>query len=211
MAKFDILEQEGMRFVRMTIQDEMVRAEAGALAFMRGPIMMDAPIPSIGGALKAMLSEQAIVRPKYTGTGQVILEPSVGGYHIFECAGEDWILERGAYWCSEGSVDLGLFRERVIPSFWIGDGIIDFRTRVGGEGLVVLNAQGPVEILQLNEERLAVEGRLVIARTHGLSYYVRRPTRTMIGYWISGEELVRVFEGTGKVMMAATPIGTADC
>jgi uncharacterized protein (AIM24 family) len=82
MAKFDILEQEGMRFVRMAIQDEMVRAEAGALAFMRGPIMMDAPIPSIGGALKAMLSEQAIVRPKYTGTGQVILEPSVGGSHL---------------------------------------------------------------------------------------------------------------------------------
>ena len=51
-----------------------------------------------------MISDKSVVRPSYTGTGIIHLEPSMGGYHTFEVAGESWILENGAYWASEGGV-----------------------------------------------------------------------------------------------------------
>jgi hypothetical protein len=48
MAKFEVVEQEGMRFVKIVLANEMVRAEAGALSSISGTIVMDVPLPSFG-------------------------------------------------------------------------------------------------------------------------------------------------------------------
>src|SRR3546814_19245763 len=64
MATFNVLEQEGMRLVRITIGDETVRAESGALSHLRGAVEVDAPVPSPGHAIRSMLSDEAIVRPR---------------------------------------------------------------------------------------------------------------------------------------------------
>jgi uncharacterized protein (AIM24 family) len=205
MADFDVLELEGMRYVRIKVQDETVQAEAGALHYMQGDITVDAPIPSVTNIVRCTLSEEPIIRPRYVGTGEIYLEPSMGGFYAFDVAGESWILENGAYWASEGNVQLGLHRERVITSFWAGEGFIDYQTKVTGSGRVVLNAVGPVEEIALDDGRIAVEGKLVIARTEGLDYRVRRPTRSIWAYWLSGEELVRTYSGTGKVLIVKSP------
>ena len=147
-----------------------MRAEAGALSYMQGDIRITARPPSPLSALKSAISDEALVRPSFSGTGTINLESSMGGYHPFEVAGESWILENGAYWASEGGVELGLHRERVWTSFWTGEGFIDYQTRVSGHGRVVLNAPGPVEEVTLKNERLMVEGKLVLARTEGLDY-----------------------------------------
>lgn len=201
MAGFDILDHEGQRFVRISLENESVRAEAGALSHMRGDIEMSARLPSLMGFIKSAISDEAVVRPTYTGTGEIYLEPSSGGYHVFDVDGESWILENGAYWASEAGVDLGLYRERVITSLWVGEGFIDYQTKISGRGRVVLNAAGPVEELVIEGQRISVEGRRVIARTEGLSYRVRRPATTVLGSLISGERAVRVFEGVGRVLM----------
>jgi uncharacterized protein (AIM24 family) len=133
----------------------------------------------------------------------VHLEPSMGGYHAFEVAGESWILENGAYWASDGGVQLSLFREQVWPSLWAGEGLIDYQTKVSGHGLVVLNAPGPIEEVVLDGDRLVVEGKLVIARTEGLAYRVRRAT-TFFQSFISGESAVRTDEGQGKALVCWT-------
>jgi hypothetical protein len=36
MATFEVLEQEGLHFVQITINNETIQAEAGALCTMRG-------------------------------------------------------------------------------------------------------------------------------------------------------------------------------
>lgn len=111
--------------------------------------------------------------------GEIFLEPSSGGFHVFEVAGESWVPENAAYWTSEASVDLGLFRERMLTAFWAGEGFIDGQTLVSGRGTVVVNAPGPVEELAIDGQRVVVEGRRVIARTRGLNYRVRRrPARS---------------------------------
>jgi uncharacterized protein (AIM24 family) len=204
MAEFEVGQLEGMRFVEIRLRDETVRAEAGALAYMRGDIRITARLPSLGGAIKSIISDESVVRPSYSGTGVIHLEPSMGGYHTLEVAGDAWILENGAYWASDGGVQLGLFRERVWPSLWAGEGPIDYQTRVSGKGLVVLNAPGPVEEVTLDGERLAVEGKLVIARTEGLEYSVRRATKFFQAF-ISGEGAVRVYAGTGRALVCWTP------
>lgn len=204
MAEFKFCELEGMRWVQIAIQDEMVRAEAGALSYMQGDIKITAKPPSPLSALKSAISNEALVRPSYSGTGTINLESSMGGYHPFEVAGESWILENGAYWASEGSVQLGLYRERMWTSFWAGEGFIDYQTRVSGFGRVVLNAPGPVEEVTLTNGRLMVEGKLVLARTEGVDYRVSRAT-TLVQSWFARESRIRLYQGTGKALVCWTP------
>ena len=71
MAKFEVLDQEGTHFVQITLDNETVQAEAGALCLMTGNITMDIKLPSLGRALTSYLSEEAKVRPAYTGTGTI--------------------------------------------------------------------------------------------------------------------------------------------
>jgi uncharacterized protein (AIM24 family) len=205
MARFDIIELEGMRFVQAHLEDESMRAEAGALSYMRGDIRVDAAVPGLGQMIKCALSNESPIRPRYEGTGDVFLQSSFGGYHSLDVKGEAWILENGAYWASAGTVELGLYREPALTSYWAGEGFIDYQTRVSGKGVAVLNADGPVEEMHLRDESLSVEGKLVIARTEGLRYRVRRPTRSLIGYWLSGEEMMRTYSGTGRVLVSTTP------
>jgi uncharacterized protein (AIM24 family) len=181
-----------------------VRAEAGALSYLQGDIKITARPPSPLSALKSAISNEALVRPSYSGTGTINLESSLGGYHPFEVAGESWILENGAYWASEGGVQLGLYRERVWTSVWTGEGIVDYQTKLSGCGRVVLNAPGPVEEVTLKNERLMVEGKLVLARTEGLDYRLRRAT-TFVQSLFAGEARLRVYEGTGKALVCWTP------
>jgi hypothetical protein len=71
MAKFEVVEQEGMRFVKIGLADETMRAQEGALSSMSG-IVMDAPLPAVGRILKSYRSEQSYLGPTYTGTGDLL-------------------------------------------------------------------------------------------------------------------------------------------
>jgi uncharacterized protein (AIM24 family) len=205
MADFQIVAEENTHFVRAVLKGEAIRAEAGALSYMRGDVSMVAPIPSPMSLIRASLSSEAAVRPTFTGTGEVYLEASLGGYYAFEIHEKPWILERGAYWASEASVELSLYREKALTSFWLGNGFVDFQTRVAGRGRVVLNAAGPVEEIDLGDEEIAVEGALVIARSSRVAFSVRRPSRGWVSSWLSGEKLLRVYRGPGRILMSATP------
>jgi uncharacterized protein (AIM24 family) len=205
MADFQIVAEENTHFVEASLHDETIRAEAGALAYMRGDIVMKARIPGPRALIRASLSEEAAVRPTYSGTGTIVLQASLGGFHAFEVNEKPWILERGAYWASEASVELSVHREKIWTSFWLGEGLIDFQTKVAGHGKVVLNSSGPVEEIELGDEELAVEGGLVIARSSRVRFSVRRPSRGRISSWLSGEQLLRVYQGPGRILMSATP------
>ncbi len=121
MARFEIQQLEGTQYVDAHLNHEMVRLEAGALSYLQGDIKVhSALIPSLGGAFKSMIADEAVYRPTYSGTGIITLESSLGGSTCSSSRGESWILERGAYWASEGSVDVGFHREKILPSLWAG-------------------------------------------------------------------------------------------
>jgi uncharacterized protein (AIM24 family) len=206
MAKLEVLEREGMHYVKATIANETISAERGALCWMNGNIVMDVKLPFVGRAIKAYLSEESFIRPTYTGTGEIYLESSFGGFHIVELTGESWILESGAYWASEGSLGISVRRERMWTSFWAGEGFIDWQTKLTGHGKMVLCTQGPVQEIALGAgERVVANGKYVLGRTAEVIYGVQRPTNTLMGSYMSGEGYCRIFEGPDRVLLSPTP------
>jgi uncharacterized protein (AIM24 family) len=205
MADIEIIEAQGVSFVKLTLHDEMVRAERGALSYLRGDIKIKARVPPISDIIKRVLAEQTIVRPRYTGTGVIFLESSVGGFHLFELDETPWILEKGAYWASDGEVDLSVFRETVLTSLLSGEGFVALQTRVSGKGKVVLKSRGPVEIIDLDDDRVIADGRYVLARTEGIRHRLRRAAFSPLTSVLSGERWLRVYEGTGQVLLSSYP------
>jgi uncharacterized protein (AIM24 family) len=206
MAKFEIEHTEGMRWIKVTLDGETVRAERGALNHMLGNITMDTPLPSLRAILTSVVSDESLLRPYYKGTGELYLESSLGGFHTFELnEGESWVLQNGSYWASEEGIELSIYRERVLTAFFAGEGLFWYQTKISGKGKAVLIAPGPVDEVNLNDERLVVDGNYVIARTSGIKFTIRRPTRSLLGYYLSGERYARVYQGTGRLLMATTP------
>jgi uncharacterized protein (AIM24 family) len=206
MARFEVQYLEGMRFVEIHLEHEMVRCESGALNYLRGDIAVHSQlIPSVGGLFSSIVASESVYRPTYAGTGVITLASSLGGFHVFELNGENWILEKGSYWASEGSVELQFFRERLLTSLWAGEGFVYLQTRVSGRGKLVVCTKGPVEEMDLAEgEELVVEGNCVIGRTQSVKFQMRRPTKNFWGRFTSGESIVRSYRGPGKVLLNPT-------
>jgi uncharacterized protein (AIM24 family) len=207
MAKFEVHELDGSRYVDITLEDETVRAEAGALCCMTGNITLDSRlIPSIGGLIKSLLAEESVYRPTYTGTGVVSLESSYGGFHVLELDGESWILEKGTYWASDGSIDVTFHRESVLTSLWAGEGFVYLQTKVHGRGKVVITSKGPIDEITLEAGKTFVaEGKYVVGRTASVSFKLRRATKSFLGKYTAGEGLVRVYQGPGRILVNPAP------
>jgi len=205
MSHFETIEQEGLRLVKVTLQDETIRTEAGALYYMKGSITMESKAPSLSGFFKALATGEKIFRPTYTGTGELFLEPSFGGFHIFDGGGHTWIAESGAYWASEMSITVDIHRESTLTALKSGEGFMDFQTKLSGQGTIVLQSQGPVEVVSLVNDRMTVDGSYVLARSGDIKYSAQRATKSIFGSMTSGEGFVRIYEGTGTLLMAPLP------
>jgi uncharacterized protein (AIM24 family) len=207
MAKFYVHELEGTRYVEIHLNHEMVRAEAGSLSYLTGDIDIHSQlVPSFVGLIKSLLADEAVFRPMYFGTGVITLESSLGGFHVLDLNGESWILERGAYWASEGGVEVSFHREPISTGLWAGEGPVYLQTKVKGHGKVVLTTRGPVEEIDLDEGKsVAAEGKYVIARTAGVEFKVRRSTKNYLGRFTSGEGRVRIFKGRGRILLNPAP------
>jgi uncharacterized protein (AIM24 family) len=205
VATFDVVEKEGLKMVKVTMANETVRTESGAMYFMRGQITMESKAPSLGGLFKAMATGETVFRPTYQGSGELYLEPSFNNFHVFDLAGEEWILERGAYFASDIGVEVDVFRDKTMTSLLSGQGFLNFQTKVKGQGKVVVTAQGDVHEMPLKNEKIVVDGDFVVARSGGLNYKIERATKSLLGSMTSGEGLVSTFEGTGKVLIAPFP------
>ena len=205
MAHFEVRNIEGMRQVQINLQDESVRAARGAMSNFSGDIAFTPRLPSASDMFRSIFARESRIRPFYTGTGSVMLQPSVAGFHVFDIEPEDtWILEPGEYWASEAAVRLGLHREPFFSSFWAGDGLFSWKTTVSGEGKVAINAPGPVEEIEVVDGELKVQGHLVLGRTSGLKFKSVRSARFPRNL-ISGQKRLRLYEGTGKALVSWTP------
>jgi len=204
MPQFEIVAREGLKMIRCVVQDEAVRAESGALHYMRGHIEMTVATPSVGGFLKSLVTSENIFRPTYQGTGEIFFGPPIfGEYAILDLNQEEWILEQGSYVCSELAIEVGAWRNKALTALLGGEGW--FQTTVKGTGKVVMQAPGEVQRIELRGEKLSVDGRFALARTSGLKFEVQKASRSIMGTVTSGEGLLSTFEGTGAVLIAPVP------
>lgn len=204
MANFEIVTTQGLKMVKVTLSNETIRAESGALHYMQGNIELKTPLPSAGGILKSMVTSENVIRPTYTGTGTVFLGPPIfGEYLILELTGDAWVLDRGAYVSSDAGVEVCAYRNKAMSALMSGEGW--FQTKVEGKGKVVLQAQGPTQAIDLNNDKLVIDGTFAVARQASLDFSVQRATKNLFGSAASGEGLVNVIQGTGRVYIAPVP------
>lgn len=206
MATFEVEETEGMRWVKVGLDDDDVRAERGALNHFKGAITMDVPFPSLKAWWVSLFSDESLLRPRYEGTGTVYLDSSLGGFYSMEIMpGERWILDTKCFWASDGEVKLSVHRERTWTAYWADQGLFWYKTALKGEGQVVLSVPGPVEEVHLVDDQIVVDGTQVVARTSGITLSVRRPARSWLSYWMSGQKLAYCYRGTGRLLLCTTP------
>ena len=65
-----------------------------------------------------------------------------------------------------------------------------------------MKVPGPVEEVNLEGDRLVVDGNFAVARSATLNYTVNKATKSLLGTLTSGEGLVATYEGTGTVLLA---------
>ena len=206
MARFEVESSEGMRWVRVDLQKDDVRTERGALNHMQGAITMDVPFPTLKTWWVSLFSDETPLRPRYHGTGSVWLDSTLGGYHIMKIeSGDRWILDTKCFWASDGEVKLSIHRETMWTSWWADQGLFWYKTALKGDGQAVLAVDGPVEAVTLENDRLLTDGPFVIARTAGIRLRIRRPARSFVSYWLSGQKLAYSYEGTGKLLLCTVP------
>ena len=206
MATFKVEHSEGMRWVRVSLDDNDMRAEQGALNHMVGALTMDVPLPTLRAWWVSLFSDESVVRPRYSGTGTVYLDSTLGGYHIMKlAAGDRWVLDTRCFWASDGEVKLSIHREPMFTSLWAGEGLFWYKTALKGEGQVVLTVDGPVQEVELNDDTLVTDGPFVVARTQGISMQIKRPAKNLLSYWLSGQKRAYVYKGTGKLLLCTVP------
>ena len=111
-----------MKQVRIRLNNSAVKTEAGALYYYKGKIESKSNIGGVGGLFKKAVSgtitSESAIKPTYSGTGEILLEPSYKHYIMMELSNESIIVDKGMFYCC--SEDINIFnsfrRRRVISS-----------------------------------------------------------------------------------------------
>ena len=100
-------------------------------------------------------------------------------------------------------------RKNVSSAVLGGEGI--FNLSLQGNGVAALESNVPEEELieiELENDELKIDGNLAVCWSSNLDFTVERTTKTLVGSAVSGEGLVNVYRGTGRVLMC--PIAPTD-
>lgn len=193
----DVISKEDMKFVHIKMDDTSLQTEAGAMYYYKGNISMDA---SGGpGLATALATGETMARPVYSGSGELVLEPTYGEYTIFDLAGKEWVISYGRYYASELSVVLGEKKNSLGSGLLSGHGL--YQTTACGQGKIILESDGPLEKVELVNDKLVVDGDFAVIWSAELDFKVEKATKGLLASVISGEGLVNTFSGTGVVYL----------
>ncbi|MGM9534214.1 MAG: AIM24 family protein [Intestinibacter sp.] len=197
--------------VKITLNNSSIKTEAGALYYYKGNIESKTNIGGATGlfkkAVSGALTSESAIKPVYTGTGEIYLEPSFKHYIVMELDNDSIIVDKGLFFCCSAEINIKPVSQKNISSALLGgEGI--FQMELSGTGIVVLESNVPeseiVEYDLTNGEVLKVDGNFAIARTSGVSFSVTKSDKSLFGSAINGEGLLNSFSGTGKVWLAPT-------
>mgnify|MGYP002682833434 FL=1 len=144
--------------------------------------------------------------PEYTGTGKLVLEPTYK--HILLIDVDDWngsiVIEDGLFLACDSELNhKAVMKSNLSSAAMGGEGL--FNLGLSGGGIVALESYVPREELieiELENDELKIDGNMAIAWSGSLEFTVSRSGQTLLGSAASGEGLVNVYRGTGKVLMA---------
>lgn len=190
--------------------DNTIVIQAGAMQWTLGNVNATTGVKGAGDffgkMIKGAVTKESGVKPEYTGKGYLVLEPTYK-YLILQDL-ENWssgmTVEDGMFLACEGTVNRNVVARKNISSALAGgEGL--FSLSLSGKGIACLESNVPYEELveiELNNEELKIDGSLAVCWSSSLNFSVERSTKTLIGSAASGEGLVNVYRGTGKVLMS---------
>lgn len=194
-----------------------VTLQAGAMQWMVGNVSANTGIKGMGDlfgkAVRGKVTGESAIKPEYSGNGQMALEPSYK-YILLEDI-SDWegsvVLDDGLFLACESSLQhKAIMRSNFSSAIAGGEGL--FNLGLSGRGIFCLESKTPREELieiHLRDDVLKVDGNMAIAWSGSLNFTVERSGKSLIGSAASGEGLVNVYRGTGKILMAPVTSGIA--
>ncbi|HIZ10692.1 MAG TPA: AIM24 family protein [Candidatus Eubacterium faecavium] len=193
-----------------------VVVQAGAMQWTAGAVGATSGIKGVGDLLgklvKGAVTKESTVKPEYSGTGLLVLEPTYKFILLQDVAswGTGMTVEDGMFLACDGSVSRNVTaRSNISSAIAGGEGL--FNLTLSGSGIAVLESNVPADELievQLENDELKIDGNLAVCWSSSLKFTVERSTRSLAGSAVSGEGLVNVYRGTGKVLMC--PVAPTD-
>ncbi len=185
--------------------------QAGAMQWTLGNVSATTGIKGAGDLLGKMIkgaaTKESAVKPEYTGKGYLVLEPTYK-YLILQNI-EEWgnggmSVEDGMFLACDGTVKRDIVsRKNLSSAIAGGEGL--FNLSLSGTGVACLESNVPLNELveiQLDNEELKIDGNLAVCWSSNLEFTVERSTKSLIGSAVSGEGLVNVYRGVGKILMS---------
>ena len=194
-----------------------VTIQAGAMQWMIGNANATTGIKGAGDLFSKMVrgkvTGESAIKPEYTGTGEIILEPTYK--HILLINLEEWnnsiVLDDGLFLACESNLkQKAVMRSNISSAVAGNEGL--FNLGIEGKGVICLESPCPQEELievELQNDVVKIDGNMAIAWSGNLDFTVERAGKTLIGSAASGEGLVNVYRGTGRILMAPVRNGIA--
>ena len=198
------------RQVVVDVAKSNVTVQAGAMQWMVGDVRATTGLKGVGDffgkAMRGSVTGESAIKPEYTGSGTLVLEPTYK--HILLVDLKDWngsiVLDDGLFLACESTLKhKAVMRSNVSSAVLGNEGL--FNLGIQGQGVVCLESPCPREELVeiwLENDVLKVDGNFAIAWSGSLDFTVERSGKTLLGSAASGEGLVNVYRGTGKVLLA---------
>jgi len=187
-----------------------ITVQAGAMQWMVGDVKATTGLKGVGDFIKksfrGSVTNESAIKPEYTGNGVLVLEPTYK--HILLIDVDQWngsiVIEDGLFLACDSGLQLKtVMRSNLSSAALGGEGL--FNLGLFGKGVVALESDVPreelIEIELINDE-LKIDGNMATAWSGSLKFTVERSGKTLLGSAASGEGLVNVYRGTGKVLMA---------
>ena len=198
------------RQVVCDVSKSNVTVQAGAMQWMVGNVKATTGIKGVGDlfgkAVRGSVTGESAIKPEYTGDGTLVLEPTY--QHILLLDLSKWngsvVLDDGLFLACESSLKhKAVMRSNLSSAVAGNEGL--FNLGIQGNGIVCLESPCPKEELvevTLDKDVLKVDGNFAIAWSGSLEFTVERSGKSLLGSAASGEGLVNVYRGTGKVLLA---------
>lgn len=201
------------RQVLCDLSKAQVTVQAGAMQWTVGDVNATTGIKGVGDllgkAMRGKASGESTIKPEYTGSGMMMLEPTYKHLILMDAA--EWggavVLDDGLFLaCDSRLKHKAVMRSSFSSAVAGGEGL--FNLSLNGAGVFCIEADCPREELievTLENDVLKIDGNYAVAWSAGLAFTVERSGKSLLGSAASGEGLVNVYRGTGKVLMM--PVG----
>ena len=189
-----------------------ITLQAGAMQWMVGNVNATTGIKGVGDlfskAMRGKVTGESAIKPEYTGDGLLVLEPTYKHIILMDVA--EWngsvVLDDGMFLaCDSNLKHKAVMRSNLSSAAAGGEGL--FNLGVMGEGVLCLESQCPREELveiTLHNDVLKIDGNMAVAWSGSLEFTVERSGKSLLGSAASGEGLVNVYRGSGKLLMMPT-------